>query len=241
MFGELKAVDDVSIEVESNSIHSIIGPNGAGKSTLFNLITGLYDPTRGSVIYRDEDVTNLAPYKLARRGIARSFQITDVFGGLTARENVRLAAQVTDEHRSSIRMRADDLTTVNDRTEQILEEVGLGSVADRPAETLDYGNQRKLELGLVIAIEPRLLLLDEPTAGMGKEDTVEMIDLIQRVTAERDITVMLIEHDIEVVMSISDVVTVLHRGTVIASGPPREISQDTSVQEAYLGGDVYEF
>jgi len=240
-FGELIAINDVSIAVETGTIHSIIGPNGAGKSTLFNLITGLYEPTAGTVYYRGEDISGVAPYKLARRGIARSFQITDIFEGLSTHENVRLAAQVVDRHRASIWKRAADMKSVNDRTENVLRDIGLANMADRKAGNLDYGNQRKLELGLVIAIEPDVLLLDEPTAGMGQEETTNMVETIQEVTDRRNLTVMLIEHDIEVVMNSSDTVTVLHQGSVIASGSPAEIRDDSAVQDAYLGGEVYDF
>jgi len=201
----------------------------------------LYEPTGGAVYYWDEDISGIPPYKLARRGIARSFQITDIFEGLSTRENVRLAAQVVDANRASIRRRAANLDSVNDRTEDVLEDIRLATVADRQAGNLDYGNQRKLELGLVIAIEPDLLLLDEPTAGMSTEETGEMIETVQEVTDRRELTVMLIEHDIEVVMNISDTVTVLHQGSVIASGAPAEISENPAVQDAYLGGDVYDF
>lgn len=239
-FGELIAVNDVSIKINSKTTHSVIGPNGAGKSTLFNLITGLYEPTDGAVYYRGDDITGVAPYKLARRGIARSFQITDIFEGLTAYENVRLAAQAISTDQASMRKSATDLEDVNKQANRVLQDIGLANAATRQAGNLDHGNQRKLELGLVIAIEPDVLLLDEPTAGLSTEETDEMIDTVQNVTARRDVTVVLIEHNIDVVMRISDTVTVLHQGSVIASGSPAEISDDPAVQDAYLGGDVYD-
>jgi len=240
-FGELVALNNVSLEIEEQTIHSIIGPNGAGKSTMFNLITGLYEPTGGSIYYRDEEITGMAPYKLARRGLARSFQITDIFEGISTRENIRLAGQVVDDQRVSIRKKVTDLDEVNERTEEILQEIGLQHVANQKAGNLDYGNQRKLELGLVMAIQPSVLLLDEPTAGMGSEQTHEMIETIQHVQKLDKLTILLIEHDIEVVMNISDIVTVLHQGSLIDSGIPTEISQNEDIQQAYLGGDIYDF
>ncbi|WP_121822974.1 ABC transporter ATP-binding protein [Halostella salina] len=235
-YGSLVAVDDVNLSVSRGEVRSIIGPNGAGKSTLFDLITGIQDPTEGTVTFDGEDVTGLASHEIAGRGMSRSFQITDVFGGLTALENVQVAAQVSDSRRSSMWRDADGLTEVHDTAMGVLEDVGL---ADRPhqrASDFAYGDRRKLEIGLAVANDPELLLLDEPTAGMGSDDTQATVEMVQRLAEEREFTVMLIEHDLEIVMNVSDSITVLQDGRVIAEGPPARIQADEGVQEAYLGG-----
>lgn len=235
-FGQLTAVDNVSLEVEPGETRSIIGPNGAGKSTLFNLITGLLVPDTGTVRFNGEDITGLRPYRIARKGIVRSFQITDVFTGLSAYENVRIAAQVGDPKRDSILRRADSLEAVNETAERVLADIGLDDRADQPAADFAYGDLRKLEIGLAIANDPEILLLDEPTAGMSREETINTIRMIRRLADEHDFTLMLIEHDLEIVMNISDRVTVLQDGGVIAEGPPDDVRRDQTVREAYLGG-----
>ena len=235
-FGQLVAVDDVTLSVEQGEIRSIIGPNGAGKSTFFNLITGLMRPTQGTVTFDGEDITGLKPFEIARRGVARSFQITDVFGGLTAFENVRLAAQVGHEKRDSLVAHADGIEAVNDVARRVLEDIELDDRADQRAADFAYGDRRKLEIGLTIANDPDLLLLDEPTAGMSRQETIDTIRMIRRLAEERDFTLLLIEHDLEVVMNISDRVTVLQDGGVIAEGPPDQVQRDETVREAYIGG-----
>jgi branched-chain amino acid transport system ATP-binding protein len=235
-FGNLVANDEVDLAVEPGSTHSVIGPNGAGKSTLFNLVTGLLEPTAGVIRFKGDDITGEPPHRVARRGLARSFQITDVFDGLTAFENVRVAAQFADERRSSMWRSADDLGEASERAASILADIGLADRGDQRATEFAYGDRRKLEIGITMATEPDLLLLDEPTAGMGSEDTVSTIRLVQRLADERGFTLLLIEHDLEIVMSISDTVTVLQGGRVIAEGSPAEIEADEEVQRAYLGG-----
>lgn len=235
-FGQLIAVDHITMEVEQGEIRSIIGPNGAGKSTLFNLLTGLMTPNEGTVWFKGEDITGLRPFQITRRGIARSFQITDVFDGLSAFENVRLAAQVGDPRRDSMTRRESDLTEVAATATRVLEDIGLDDRADVNAADFAYGDRRKLEIGLAIANDPDLLLLDEPTAGMGREDTINTIRLIQSLAEDHGFTLMLIEHDLEVVMNISDRVTVLQDGQMIAEGPPEAIQSDEEVIEAYIGG-----
>ncbi|WP_135822307.1 ABC transporter ATP-binding protein [Halostella litorea] len=235
-FGSLVAVDDVSLSVSAGEVRSIIGPNGAGKSTLFDLITGIQQPTSGTITFDGTDVTGMASHEIAQRGMSRSFQITDVFGGLTALENVQVAAQVDDSRRSSMWRDADGLTDVHDTAMGVLEDIGL---ADRPhqrASDFAYGDRRKLEIGLAVANDPELLLLDEPTAGMGSDDTTATVEMVQRLAEEREFTVMLIEHDLEIVMNVSDRITVLQDGQVIAEGSPTTIQGDSAVQEAYLGG-----
>jgi branched-chain amino acid transport system ATP-binding protein len=221
-FGELYAVDDVNLAVPEGEFRSVIGPNGAGKTTLFNCITGALAPTSGEVYFRGEAVTDLSPHDRVRRGMGRSFQITNVFGGLTVRENVRLAAQaVADQETSTLEwlVRAkDSFTPINERT----------------ADALAYGQRRRLEIGLVLATDPDIVLLDEPTAGMSPEETAATLDLIDEVLADR--TLLLIEHDVDLVMDVSDRITVLHRGEELATGTPEEIADDEAVQTAYMGG-----
>jgi len=237
-FGDLVAVDSVDLRVRQGEFKSVIGPNGAGKTTLFNLITGSMQPTRGSVTLNDRDLTGLSPHERILQGIARSFQITNVFPGLTVRENVRLAAQAVrygDIGASSVFFRSTTaFAEINEHTDQILERIDLTDRADEHAATLAYGDQRRLEMGLVLATDPEIVLLDEPTAGMSGEETGTAMELIDDVLAEK--TLVLVEHDIDLVMEYSDTITVLHQGQIIADGTPQEISEDDAVQQAYLGG-----
>ena len=235
-FGNIVAVNNVNLSVEEGTIHSVIGPNGAGKSTLFNLITGLYDPTSGTVEFAGEDITGWSPHEIARRGVARSFQTSDVFLGLSVAENVRIAAQASEKSRNSILRRAGSLTDVTERAQKTLTDVGLEQYADDRAKSLSHGDRRKLEIAITAVNDPELLLLDEPAAGMGKEEGTETVETVRRLASERGITLIMIEHDIEIVMSISDIVTVLQKGEIIAEGPPEEISDDERVRQAYLGG-----
>ncbi|WP_255169630.1 ABC transporter ATP-binding protein [Natrononativus amylolyticus] len=238
-FGQFAAVDDVDLDVRRGEFRSIIGPNGAGKTTLFNLLSGALPATEGSVEFNGEDVTSLSPAERVRRGVGRSFQISNVFGGLTVRENVRLAAQaVHDDYGflESLFTPTDRFGTMNDRTDRVLEQIQLESVADVKADALAYGDRRRLEIGVVLATDPEIVLFDEPTAGMSVEETRATIDLIEEVLEEQ--TLLLIEHDIELVMTLSDRITVLNRGEILAEGPPDAIAANETVQEAYLGGMV---
>lgn len=237
-FGNLVAVDNVDLRIERGEIHSVIGPNGAGKSTLFNLITGLLEPTSGSIRFKGEDITGLKPYEIVAKGISRSFQIADLFEGLTVEENVRVAAQSLDANRDALWRRADTLETPARATAEILEVIELSDVAETRADALSHGDRRKLEIGLTIATQPELFLLDEPTAGMGKEESIQTVRMIRRVADERDITPVLIEHDLEIVMGISDSITVLNEGAIIATGSSSEIQANEEVQHAYLGTEV---
>ncbi|MFC7045324.1 ABC transporter ATP-binding protein [Halobacteriaceae archaeon GCM10025711] len=237
-FGELTAVDSVDLAIGAGEFRSVIGPNGAGKTTTFNLITGAMAPTEGVVRFAGEDVTPLPPHERVRRGIGRSFQITNVFGGLSVRENVRLAAQSVFDAGFSVRealfRNAGTFDDVNAQTDEVLDRVGLADRADEYADTLAYGERRRLEIGLVLATDPELVLLDEPTAGMSADETQATMDLIEEVLSDR--TLLLIEHDIDLVMRVSDRITVLARGAILAEGTPGEIANDPDVQEAYLGG-----
>lgn len=237
-FGNLVAVDNVDLRIERGEIHSVIGPNGAGKSTLFNLITGLLAPTSGSIRFKGEDITGLKPYEIVAKGISRSFQIADLFEGLTVEENVRVAAQSLDANRDALWRRADTLETPARATAEILDVIELSDVVETRADALSHGDRRKLEIGLTIATQPELFLLDEPTAGMGKEESIQTVRMIRRVADERDITPVLIEHDLEIVMGISDYITVLNEGAIIATGSSSEIQANEEVQHAYLGTEV---
>ena len=237
-FGELVAVDDMNLSVKRGEFRSVIGPNGAGKTTLFNLITGALSPSDGSVRFAGENVTHLAPHERVRRGIGRSFQITTVFDGLSVRENVRLAVQSGIQNSLSLRERlfgsADGFPDVNTATDNALARIELASRDDERAGALAYGDRRRLEIGLVLATDPELVLLDEPTAGMSAEETRATMALIDDVLADR--TLMLIEHDIDLVMSVSDRITVLHRGRELTTGTPEAVADDEEVRRAYLGG-----
>ncbi|UPV76364.1 ABC transporter ATP-binding protein (plasmid) [Halorussus limi] len=239
-FGDFTAVDSVDLAVADGEFRSVIGPNGAGKTTLFNCITGALAPTEGGVYFRGEEVTRMAPHERVRRGMGRSFQISTVFGGLSVRENVRLSAQSVAEGAGEISLPrklfspTDRFESVERRTDEVLAEIGLENRADEYARTLAHGDRRRLELGLVLATDPDLVLLDEPTAGMGSEETRRTIALVEEVLADR--TMLLIEHDIDLVMNVSDTVTVLNRGQVLATDTPERIADDESVQRAYLGG-----
>lgn len=236
-FGELVAVDHVDLAIEPGEFRSIIGPNGAGKTTLFNLATGTMSPTDGRIRFRGDDITDLRPHERVRRGIGRSFQITNVFGGLSVHENVRQAVQASRMDEISILDRftrnRSTFDAILNRTDDVLRRIDLLDQADETAAALAYGDRRRLEIGLVLATDPELVLLDEPTSGMSGDETAETIRLIDEVLADR--TLVIIEHDIDVVMDISDRVTVLDRGREIATGTPTEIAANEHVQEAYLG------
>ncbi|GAB7020696.1 ATP-binding cassette domain-containing protein [Halostagnicola bangensis] len=234
-FGKLVAVDGVTLAVEEGTVHSVIGPNGAGKSTLFNLITGLYEPTNGRMTFDGADITGQDPDEIVRLGIARSFQTSDVFPAMTVKENVLTAAQAASDHKRSIRVKANSLEEHTQRAESVLADIGLEQYTDTVARNLSHGDRRKLEIALTIVNNPTVLLLDEPAAGMGKEESLELTEMIERITTERGITVMLIEHDIEIVMDISDRITVLQAGQIIADGTPEEVGADETVRKAYLG------
>ncbi len=239
-YGQFTATDRVSMSVEDGEFRSIIGPNGAGKTTLFNCITGALPITDGKVYFKGGDVTDMPPEQRVRKGIGRSFQITNVFGGLSVRENVRLAAQSVNREEfnfvESLFKPVDQYDVINDRTDTVLEQIGLDHIAEETADALAYGDKRRLEIGMVLATDPELVLFDEPTAGMSVEETQDTIDLINEVLTDH--TLLLIEHDVELVMELSDRITVLNRGEILAEGTPEEISENQDVQDAYLGGMV---
>ncbi|OLE43995.1 MAG: hypothetical protein AUG14_06550 [Candidatus Rokubacteria bacterium 13_1_20CM_2_68_19] len=234
-FGALAALNGVSFEVRPGEIFSVIGPNGAGKSTLFNVISGLHAPTAGRVRFRGDDITGLSPEIINRRGVAKTFQITNIFPEISVVENVRVACQsrTTVAGRLASLWRRPD---VDDRVGALLDAFGLSARRDELAENLSHGEQRYLEICLALATEPTLLLLDEPTAGMTPGETRDATALIRASVRERGLTLLLIEHDMSVVMGISDRIAVLHFGKKIAEGPPDVIRTDPGVIDAYLGG-----
>ncbi len=238
-FGALVAVDDVSIKVRKNSLHAIIGPNGAGKTTFFNLLSGNIEPTSGQVIFEGRDITHQPVHRTIHSGIGRSFQITNIFPNLTVFENIRLACQALGKDNFKFFRDAAFFEEYDARTWDVIRRVGLVDRAATFAKTLPHGDQRKLELGMILAPDPKVLLLDEPTAGMAAEYVPDMIALIQGIQKAGSKTVMLVEHNMNVVMSVSDTITVMHQGQVLAEGTPAEIAANEAVQTAYLGG-LYE-
>jgi branched-chain amino acid transport system ATP-binding protein len=233
VFRGFRAVDAVDLEVREGSVHALVGPNGAGKTTLFNLLTGFLSPTSGTITVFDEDVTGEPPERVARRGVARSFQITSLFDTLTSREHVELALQ--GHSRQGFRFWRSEklLGRHRDRVDELLAQVGLTPLADKPAGLLAYGQKRALELALVLALDPPVMLLDEPTAGMGIEDVDRTIALIRRLAAGR--TVVFVDHNMHVVGSLADRVTVLQQGRILAEGDYDEVRTDQRVITAYLG------
>ena len=233
-FGNVSAVSNVSIEVEEGTIHSIIGPNGAGKSTFFNMISGVIPPSEGSVYYKDRDITGFESYKLPHMGIAKCFQITNVFPKLTVRENV-WASIFSCSHKSKIDLfkSMNDFETIDKETKKIITDVGLSHKIDDKAEELSHGQQRMLEMAITLGAKPDLLLLDEPTQGLAPEATVEMTELIRKLS--KKYTILLIEHKMHIVMEISKIITVLNFGEKIEEGTPNQIKNSKKVQDAYLG------
>jgi branched-chain amino acid transport system ATP-binding protein len=234
-FGALAALSGVSLMVREGEVFSVIGPNGAGKSTLFNVISGLHTPTAGRIVFRGKEVTGLAPEVINRQGLAKTFQITNIFPGISVYDNVRVAAQ----SRMRVSGRLPSLWRLPDVEGPVMELLGAFGLAvrrDDLAQNLSHGEQRYLEICLALATDPALLLLDEPTAGMTPGETREATALIRRIALGRRLTVLLIEHDMSVVMGISDRIAVLHFGEKIAEGPPEAIRSDPKVLDAYLGG-----
>jgi branched-chain amino acid transport system ATP-binding protein len=232
-FRSLSVLFDVGLAVKEGERHAIIGPNGAGKTTLFNVITGTYRPTRGKVFFKGRDVTGEKPHRLARMGMGRSFQITSTFDRLTAFQNVRLAVLSKGRIRMDMLHRVDRMRWITEATEAVLTRVNLVQERDLQAGLLSYGKHRSLEISMALGTDPDLVMLDEPTAGMSRDETHRAVELIRRLTEGK--TVVIIEHDMDVVFSLADRITVLHRGQVLAVGPPEEIKENRQVKDAYLG------
>jgi branched-chain amino acid transport system ATP-binding protein len=237
-FGKLRAVNNVSFEVQKGSLVAIIGPNGAGKSTLFNLFTGYFAVSSGKVIFKDEEITNLPPYKILQKGISRSFQVSNIFPDLTAFENVRIG--VLSHRRKSMKLLTlvDEMDEINEETLKILKMVELSNENDTVANTLSHGDQKRLEIGIALTSEPALLLLDEPTAGMAPEETVNTVNLIKDISKKQNTTIVFTEHDLNVVFSIAERIIVLQQGIIIGDGTGEEIKGNKKVKEAYLGEEV---
>lgn len=239
-FGGLRAVDGVTLQIAEGSLHSIIGPNGAGKTTLFNLISGNLKPTRGRVLLRGRDITGLPLHRMAHLGIGRSFQITNVFPNLTVLENARLAAQALGGDNLKLWARAARFTRYEEQARAALEQVGLAGKGSQLASVLPHGDKRKLELAILLAAGPQVLLLDEPTAGMASEQVPMLLEIIARIRAQGGKTIVLVEHNMSIVMNVSDRITVMHQGQVLAEGSPAEIRSNSAVQAAYLGESVHD-
>jgi branched-chain amino acid transport system ATP-binding protein len=230
-FDGLTALNNVSIAVQPGEIRAIIGPNGAGKSTFFNCVTGVLRPTAGRIIFAGEDIAGLPPHRISKKAIARSYQITNILPGATVLENVRIAAQ-SRHHAWSLLRHYRSYTDVIDRARVVLDAVGLREDEDEVAANLSHGAQRNLEIGIALATEPKLLCLDEPTAGMSVAETHATVELVRRIA--QDLTILIVEHDMEVVMGLARLITVLHYGEVLAEGTPAEIQANPRVQEVYL-------
>jgi len=232
------AVNDVNLRVKRGHIHALIGPNGAGKTTCFNLLTKFLEPTRGTIRFNGEDITHESPERIARRGIVRSFQISAVFPHLTVLENVRIALQRKLGTSFHFWKSERSLDALNDRAMELLASVGLDGHAAMITVEMPYGRKRALEIATTLALDPELMLLDEPTQGMGHEDVARVMELIKKVSANR--TILMVEHNMKVVAGISDTLTVLARGAVLAEGPYAEVATDPAVIEAYMGSEAGE-
>ncbi|WP_277554248.1 ABC transporter ATP-binding protein [Halobaculum limi] len=237
-FGGLVAVDEVSFEVDRGETRAVIGPNGAGKSTLINCITGALEPTAGTVEFNDNDITTLSPHETVQAGVSKSFQTASIFPGMSVRENVEIAA-LAAEHGSfqlNFLKRLSGFGAVHDTADEMMDSVGLLGDADVEAGSLPYGDKRRLEIAIALASEPELLLMDEPTAGMSPDETADTVDLVEELQEDLGLTILIVEHDMEIIFQIADRILVLNRGQVIADGTPSEVQQSEEVQEAYLGG-----
>jgi branched-chain amino acid transport system ATP-binding protein len=237
-FEGLEVLKGITLDIQEGERHAIIGPNGAGKSTLYNLITGKYRPSRGRIFFRGNDITGKNPFRINRLGMARSFQITNLFATMTVFENVRNVVLTRNNAYYNPFSRLDKMREITERTEGILNQIGLFTRRDDVAGELSYGQQRALEIGLTIASDPELILLDEPTAGMSTDETRETVKLISRITEGK--TLMIVEHDMDVVFSLANRITVIYYGKVLATGLPAEIRQSQEVKDAYLGEEKEE-
>jgi len=232
-FSGLEVLFGVNLQVQEGERHAVIGPNGAGKTTLFNVITGTYRPSRGQVFFKGKEVTGGRPYELTRLGLGRSFQITSTFNRLTTFQNIRLAILSKKGIRFNFFRKVDKMRDITRETDEVLRRINLDRERDMPAGLLSYGKHRSLEISMALATDPDLIMLDEPTAGMSRDETHYAVELIRRLTEGK--TLVIIEHDMDVVFSLADRITVLHYGQILASGPPAEIKQNQAVKDAYLG------
>jgi len=234
-FGSLIAVDKVSLVVQPGELRAVIGPNGAGKTTFFNLISGYLTPTAGKILLDNRDITAMPPHKRVAQGMARTFQITEIFPELSVRDNLRIPVELAAGHRLRPWLSRTDAAAVKETVDRFLEISGLAAKADRLVGELSHGDQRATEIMMSLALKPRLLLLDEPTAGMGDQETYEITQLIRRLHKDQKLSIVLIEHDMRVVFHLADRIMVLAEGTMLAEGTPAEIGANQAVQSAYLG------
>jgi branched-chain amino acid transport system ATP-binding protein len=238
-FGVVSAADDVDLHIEEGVLTSIIGPNGAGKTTLINLLTGNILPDSGKVFFNEEEITHLPIHKRVKKGICRSFQIMNIFPKLSVFENLQIPVfsllNRSLRFYNPVRSHMD----VNERVEKLLTELGMTNKKDLPAGTLSHGDQRLLEIGLAMASEPKLLFLDEPTAGMNPVERVKVLENIRRLSREKNSTFVIIEHDMDIVFALSDRIIVMHRGQILADGTPEEIKQNEDVRKVYLGEEIF--
>jgi branched-chain amino acid transport system ATP-binding protein len=232
-FSGLQVLTGVDFKVRQKERHAVIGPNGAGKTTLFNIISGKFKPSSGAILFKEQDISGKPPHILNHRGLSRSFQITNVFQELSVFDNILSGVRSHYGLRYHFFKNPGNDRQLCEKVEAILEEVGLTDVKDQPASSLSYGKQRALEIGITLSTEPELILLDEPTAGMTREETDQAVKMIDEVTAGR--TLIIIEHDMEVVFSLADTISVLHYGTILVSDTPEKIRNDQRVKDAYLG------
>lgn len=234
-FGDFQAVNGAELTVGKGQLVAVIGPNGAGKTTLFNLITGQLKPDRGKIIFMGEDISGLPPYEICRKGIARSFQIANIFPRHTVFKNVQVA--VLSQKRKSFNLFRPIYSLAQEETHSILESVGLSGKARNMAGSLSHGDQKVLEIAIALANEPKLLILDEPTAGMSPEETAVTMELIKRLTHFQGLTILFCEHDMDIVFSTAHSIMVMHQGRTLLQGNPEEVKKDKEVLKAYLGGE----
>jgi branched-chain amino acid transport system ATP-binding protein len=233
-FGGLRATDSIDLAIEEGKLTSVIGPNGAGKTTLFNLITGMIRPDAGKIIFRGEDITHLPVYQIVRRGISRSFQVINLFNELPLYDNVWLGVQAQQGHGPEVLTSADALSAVREETERIIKEIGLAGKEQTAVKGLSYGDRRILEITVALTAKPSLLLLDEPMSGLMSEDRARIAAFMKQLASR--LTILVVEHAMDVVLSISDHIVVMHQGRLLAQGTPEVIRANAQVQEAYLGG-----
>ncbi len=235
-YGGILAVDQVTMSVEQGEVRAVIGPNGAGKTSLFHLITGVVKATEGTVMFDGQNITGVAAFGRCQMGLSRTFQLTSLFPEMSARDNTKLAAQARDKQRWRPFGGGAVFAEAARRGDAALERLGLTHVAERPAGLLSHGDQRLLEVAMALAQQPRVLLMDEPTQGLSVEETAQAVDVLAGLFGDGSLTVLLVEHDMEVVFRLARKITVLHRGAVIADGDPETVKADPAVQSAYLGG-----
>ena len=232
-FSGLEILFDVNLEIKEGERHAIIGPNGAGKTTLFNVITGTYNPSRGQVFFKGKEITGFKPHQLIRRGMGRSFQITSTFNHLTTFQNIRMGVMSRRGIRFNLFRKVDKMQHITEETDEVLRQINLQGERDVPAGDLSYGKQRSLEISMALVTDPELVMLDEPSAGMSRDETHYAVELIKRLTEGK--TAVIIEHDMDVVFSLADRITVLHLGKILAVGSPEEVKENQEVKDAYLG------